>query len=324
MMTPYEAITASPPNVWLTSFYGFDPAHWGYLGFTTKGQRDHFIRNTQPGVMVVIYGHKSKAPELQQGQVIGIQQVSHRVNSAQAFMDPAVWTAKEADTDTKGKWDLGVKAMRAWKVVPESYRLIDDFADESYSIDRAQFIGSQGSRLTPSEAAKILDLTVVETSVFGERAIDAAVPVNAGTLLRPSKPGPVSQSGYMVKEAEGPKENYILQLNGDVDAFLGRPAFGQKIVKVGMSVSPSSRLDAFNAALPACAFKWSILRSNSIDGRAPYASSKLGLRGEEGMKEIMAIEGEWLGGEFYLATQEAIDAAWAAGIKKVEDYSIVY
>ncbi|MDB6455162.1 hypothetical protein [Falsirhodobacter sp. 20TX0035] len=324
MMTPYEAITADPPNVWLTSFYGFNPAQWGYLGFSTKGQRDHFIKNTQPGVLVVIYGHKSKAPANQQGQVIGIQQVSHRVNSAQAFMDPAVWAAKEADAVTKGKWDLGVKATRAWKVVPESYELIDNFANESYSTDAAQFIGSQGKRLTPAEAIKILDLTLIETSVFGERSIDAAVPVNGEELLRSSKPGPVSQTGYTVKEAEGPKENYILQLNGDLDAFLGRPALGRKVVKVGMSVSPSTRMDAFNAALPACAFKWSIHRSNSLDGRAPYASSKLGLRGEEGMKQVMAAKAEWLGGEFYLASQDVIDAAWAAGIKRVEDFSIVY
>lgn len=324
MISPYEAITADPPNVWLTSFYGFNPAQWGYLGFSTKGQRDHFLKNTQPGVLVVIYGHKSKAPGAQQGQVIGIQQVSHRVNSAQAFMDPAVWAAKEADAETRGKWDLGVKATRAWKVVPESYQFIDDFANESYTTDRAQFIGSQGVRLTPTEARKILDLTLIETSVFGGGTIDAAVPVKAVALLRPSKAGPVSQTGYMVKEAEGPKENYILQLDGDADVFLGRSVAGRKIVKVGMSVSPSTRMDAFNAALPACAFSWSLLRSNSLDGRAPYPSSKLGLRGEEGMKVVMAARGEWLGGEFYLASQEVIDAAWAAGIKKVEVFSAVY
>lgn len=323
-MTPYEAIIADPPNVWLTSFYGFNPAQWGYLGFSTKGQRDHFIKNTQPGTMVVIYGHKSKAPEGQRGQVIGIQQVSHRVNSAQAFMDPAIWAAKEADEVTKGKWELGVKAIRAWKVVPESYLTIDDFANESYTASRAQFIGSQGVRLTPAEARKIFDLTLIETSVFGECNIDIAVPVKGEILLRASKPGPVSQTSYMVKEAEGPKENYILQLNGDLNAFLGRPAEGRKVVKVGMSVSPSSRMETFNAALPACAFSWSILRSNLLDGRAPYASSQLGLRGEEGMKQVMASRAEWLGGEFYLASQDVIDAAWAAGIKKIEGFSIAY
>lgn len=323
-MTAYEAITADPTNVWLTSFYGFNPAQWGYLGFSTKGQRDHFIKNTQPGAVVVIYGHKSKAPEGQRGQVIGIQQVSHRVNSAQAFMDPAVWTAKEANEETKGKWDLGVKATRAWKVTPESYQLIDDFADESYTAGRAQFIGSQGVRLTRAEARKIFDLTLIETSVFGEIGIDTAVPIKGDILLRPSKPGPVSQTGYMVREAEGPKENYILQLSGNIDDFLGRPALGRKVVKIGMSVSPSARMEAFNAALPACAFRWSLLRSNALDGRPAYASSNLGLRGEEGMKQVMAAKGEWLGGEFYLASQDVIDAAWAAGIKKIEEFSSAY
>lgn len=324
MMTPYEAITSDPPNVWLTSFYGFSPARWGYLGFTTKGQRDHFIKSTQPGALVVIYGHKSKAPEEQRGQVIGIQQMSRRVNTARNFMDPAVWAAKEADTETKGKWEWGIKAVRAWKVAPESYQWIDDFADESYTIGRAQLIGSQGVRLTSSEARKIFDLVLVETSVFGERSVNAAAPAKGDVLLRPSKPGPVSQNSYMVQEAEGPKENYILQLCGDTNAFLGRSAGGRKIVKVGMSVSPISRMDAFNAALPSGAFSWSVLHSNTLDGRSPYPSSRLGLVGEDAMKAIMAAQGEWLGGEFYLASEETIGAAWAAGIKKVQEFSIAY
>ena len=78
MMTPAEAIAADPPNVWLTNFYGFDADKWGFLGFSSTGQRDHFVRETKPGCLVVIYGHKSKASEAQRGQVIGIQQVSPR------------------------------------------------------------------------------------------------------------------------------------------------------------------------------------------------------------------------------------------------------
>ena len=177
MMSPDEAIHAEPPNVWLTAFYGFTPERWGFLGFSSTGQRDHFVRETQPGALVVIYGHKARASDAQRGQVIGIQQVSHRVNYAKAFMDPVEWAAKEADAESRGKWDLAVKAIRAWRVAPESYVPIDTFADESYSIDRAQHIGAQGVRLTTREAARLLDLTLVETSVFGEIAVDAASPV---------------------------------------------------------------------------------------------------------------------------------------------------
>lgn len=31
IMAPIDAIMREPPNVWLTSFYGFDPGNWGFL-----------------------------------------------------------------------------------------------------------------------------------------------------------------------------------------------------------------------------------------------------------------------------------------------------
>lgn len=208
-------------------------------------------------------------------------------------------------------------------MAPESYQLIDDFADESYSLKLAQHIGSQGVRLTRSEADKLLNMTLVETSVFGEIAIDAASPVKGHDLLQPSKPGPVSQQGYYTREAEGPKQNYVLRLEGDVDAFLGFPADGQSIVKVGMSVSPPTRRDAFNATLPAGTYKWTILRSNEMDSRSPYDNSKLGLVGEGRMKTILSKEGSSLGGEFFLASVDVIDRAWVEGQKAVQEFQRV-
>jgi hypothetical protein len=323
MMTPYEAITADPPNVWLTTFFGFEPEKWGFLGFANEGQRKSFLRETKPGALVVIYGHKSKAAKDQKGQVIGVQQLSHRVNFAKVFMDPAEWVAKEADPETRGKWDIAVKATRAWKVAPESYQLVDDFADESYSLKLAQHIGSQGVRLTPNEAKKLLDMTLVETSVFGEIAIDAASPVLGRDLLQPSKPGPVSQKGFFTREAEGPKQNYILRLEGNTDGFLGYPANGHSIVKIGMSVSPATRLDAFNAALPAGAYAWILIRSNTMDNRPAYENSKLGLEGEKRMREVLSKEGVSLGGEFFLASDDAIERAWAEGQKAVRELASV-
>ncbi|MDT8858444.1 hypothetical protein RNZ50_26155 [Paracoccaceae bacterium Fryx2] len=315
MMTPAEAIVASPPNVWLTSFYGFNPSSWGFLGFSNKGQRDHFVRETKPGALVVIYGHKSKAPKEQRGQIIGIQQVSHRVNFAKAFMDPVAWATKEADAETMGKWDLAVKATRAWHVAPESYALIDHFADETYTSGRAQVIGSLGMRLTAKESQKLFDLILVETSVFGEIEVDAASPVQGSILLQPSKPGPVSQNGYFTRESEGPKQLYILKLNGDRRVFLGKPTNGQSIIKVGFSVSPLSRRDGLNAALPAGLFSWTALHSNDLEGEGPYPSSKHALAGESEMKRLLVEHGDSLGGEFFLASPSAIQTAWDSARK---------
>ena len=99
-------ITADPPNVWLTSFYGFSTETWGFFGFSNDGQRKHFVRETQPGALVVVYGHKTRAPVAQRGKVIGIQQVSHRVNHAKVFMDPSEWVRKLGDPERADKWNL--------------------------------------------------------------------------------------------------------------------------------------------------------------------------------------------------------------------------
>lgn len=303
-------IAADPPNVWLTSFYGFSPETWGFLGFSNDGQRGRFIRETRPGALVVIYGHKTRAPTNQQGMVIGVQQVTHRVNHAEAFMSPSEWSRKAADPERADKWNLAVKATRAWRVAEEAYLSIEDFAPETYSTARAQAIGSQGMRLTGAEARRLLDLTLIETSVFGEIPVTAAVPAPGTEIFTPSRPGPVSQSGYFCKEAEGPKSLYVLRLHGDEAAYLGRPVEGRWIIKVGMSGSPSSRCSAFNASLPAGAFKWELLRANQSMGLPLFPRSAEAIRAETQMKAFLHQNETSLGGEFFLVRPEAVAAAW--------------
>ena len=305
-------VMAEPPNVWLTSFYGFSPETWGYLGFSNDGQRKHFIRETQPGALVVIYGTRTRAPTAQRGMVIGIQQVSHRVNHAEAFMDPSAWARKHADPDQREKWNLAVKATRAWRVVEESYMPIEEFAPETYTTARAQFIGSQGVRLTSAEARRLLDFTLIEASVFGEMPITAAAPASGAELLSPSRPGPVSQSGYFCKEAEGPKSLYVLRLRGDESAYLGYPANGRAIVKVGMSGSPSSPCQALNSSFPIGTFGWEVLRTNKIFGLPLFPKSSDAISAETRIKAYLHQYEQSLGGEFFLAKLSSVHAAWEA------------
>lgn len=303
-------IAADPPNVWLTSFYGFSPETWGFLGFSTDGQRKHFVRETRPGALVVIYGHKTLAPENQRGMVIGVQQVSHRVNHAQVFMSPSEWARKSVDPDRSAKWNLAVKATRAWRIAEESYLPIEELAPETYSTARAQAIGSQGMRLSGAEARRLLGLMLIETTVFGEIPVTAAVPALGAEVFTPSRPGPVSQSGYFCKEAEGPKSLYVLRLCGDESAFLGRPVEGRWIIKVGMSGSPSSRCQAFNGSLPAGAFKWELLTTNQVMGLPLFPKSAEAIRAETQMKAFLHQNEKSLGGEFFLVRPEAVSAAW--------------
>ena len=320
-MDPLDAIHRDPPNVWLTSFYGFDPASWGYLGFSTSAQRSGFIGRSEPGVLVVVYGTGTAAPD-ELGKVIGVLQCNHRVNNAKAFMSPVAWAAKEQSAEYAGKWDLGVKAIRAWRVAPESRPPIAEFANETYTPGRGQVIGSQGMPLTAAEARKLLDLDLQEVSVFGEIPVIEAAFGKGPDVLSPSKPGPVSQKPFMVREAEGPKSLYILVLDGNTTAFLGRDADKQKIVKVGVSKTPIGRCDDYNRAMPRGAFSWRVLRSNDQAGAEPFPNSRAAIEGETEMKRVLiAHGGQSLSGEFFLADDRAIEMAWDSGMNKATEWA---
>ena len=321
LMFPMEAMKSDPPNVWLTSFYGFQPDEWGFVGFADPGRRNRFLEGTKPGVLVVIYA-AGKAAKDELGKVIGLLQCSHQTGPAQSFMSPAKWQLKDKDPVTKVKWNYGVKAVRAWRVTPETRMAVRDFAPKATESEAWEHIGAVGVSLNRQEALNILRLGLQEVGVYGEVPIIASVSGTAKQILAPSRAGPVSQAPYIVTEAEGPKHVYILQLLGDTDAFLGAPADGCIIVKAGFSWSPETRRDDHNRALPQCAFRWEVLHSGPLSGLSPYPSSDHAKAGERAMQNVLVREPgcRSLGGEFFLASREAIEIAWTVGNKAAKEF----
>ncbi len=320
-MFPMAAIKSKPPNVWLTSFYGFRPEEWGFLGFSDPKMLTSFLNRSEPGVLVVVYGGP-KAKQVERGRIIGIQQCSHRTGIARQFMSPAAWAQKEKDSDSGGKWDHAVKATRAWRVTPETQMDVARFALDTYSPGRGQAIGSWGMQLSSSEALNILKLDLQECSVYGENRISESVPGTAKQVLAPSKAGPVSQKPFLTQESEGPKHLYILFLKGDADAFLGEAAEGKLIVKAGFSKSPRNRRDDHNRALPQCAFRWEILYCGVSAGYEAYPTSDHAKAGERAMQEVLCTPGgRSLGREFFLADRELLVAAWEKGNLAARDHN---
>lgn len=323
MMPPLEAITSSPPNVWLTSFYGFDPGEWGLLPFTNESYRTTFLKRTKPGVLIVVYGASGCKNTRMRRNIIGIQQCSHQVGHAQKFMSPSAWENKRREGN-EDKWNYGVKAVRAWRVAPESYMPVDDFAPDAAETGAWLSIGALGMLLTLREASNILNLELQECDVYGETPIIGSVSTPATELFTPSKAGPVSQSSYAVREAEGPKHLYILKLHGDANAFLGRDVQEQIVIKAGFSKNPQSRCADFNRAFPQCAFRWEVLYSGAESGYDPHPSSNHAKAGERAMQTVLcdSLEGRSLGGEFFLATPELIANAWHEGNEVAAAYSL--
>lgn len=321
LMSPMEAIYSDPPNVWLTSFYGFGPEEWGFLGFTDEKRRQSFIAGSKPGVLVVVYG-AGRAKKSDLYQIVGLQQCSHQLGYARQFMAPTAWASKQRDPEQADKWNYAVKATRAWRVTPESRMYVRDFAPKATETDAWQHIGARGVPLSRQEALNILKLDLQEVDVYGENPIVGSSPGSAREILAPSKAGPVSQSAFVTRESEGPKHLYVLKLQGDTDAFLGEFTSGKIVVKAGFSRSPQTRCDDHNRALPKCAFRWEVLYSGITSGLDPHPSSNHAKAGERAMQQILCRSpaGRSLGGEFFLADPDLVDEAWTEGNSKAGAY----
>lgn len=321
LMFPMEAIKSDPPNVWLTSFYGFRPEAWGFLGFADDTRRRGFLKETKPGVLVVIYG-AGQASKDELGKVIGIQQCSHQIGHAKEFLAPVEWEIKSKDPERRDRWNYAVRATRAWRVTPESRMSIYDFAPQAASSGAWQHIGSRGVRLSREEANNILKLDLQEVEVYGGNPIYESLPGTAKEILAPSKAGPVSQKSFTTRESEGPKHLYILRLRGDTDAFLGKPSNGHVVIKAGFSKSPQTRCDDHNRALPQCAFRWEIMHSGLMQNLEAYPSSDHAKAGERAMQEVLCQEphSRSLGGEFFLSAPTAVKEAWEKGNQIAKEF----
>lgn len=315
LLNPLAALKSRQPKVLLTSYFGFTPWDWPCLTFTDQGRRDAIVAESYPGFLAVIYGSASAdTHEEERGKLMGIYQCSHRTGPTDQMLSPAGLRRKRRVAPNPSSWAYAIEAIRAWSIPADSAPFVAEFAPKTYDPSHGTAISRYGRWLTPEEARGILKLDLVpEPTLWGWEAVESKL-APATEALKPSRPGPVSQNAFMVRESEGPKHLYVLQLHGNADHFLGKSCADHMIIKVGFSKSPSTRRDAHNSALPKGAFEWSVLKSTLLEGREPFATSQAAKAGEQKMIRQLVDTAEPLGGEFFLASAEAISDAWDKGI----------
>jgi hypothetical protein len=72
--------------------------------------------------------------------------------------------------------------------------------------------------------------------------------------------------------------------------------------------------------MPRGAFHWQVDRTTTSCGHARYPNHTVAVKGEAAMKRHLAAHAEWLGGEFYLATEEDIEFAWELGCQAAQEH----
>jgi hypothetical protein len=314
--------------VWLTSFWGFSPAEWGCIGFADEGKRSRYLKLSTPGTLMAIYVTKGKGSENMRGKVVGILEVSHETGHAKDFIAGHRWAEKENDPGSRGKWLYAVKATRAWRIIPEDWKRVDDLFPSTYASVHPEFIGANGVQILPDEAERLLQLDVHEAPVYGQSRLIDPIIRTLDTALSPSRGVAAAVNPYWVGETDGPKHLYILELKGDIAVYLGRPVEavdGKSIIKVGFSKSPLGRRDQIQSAYPKGQFEWTVLRPATIPEQPPYSNASVAIVGEDAMKKRLVDEkAEILGGEFFLADDWLVHSTWNAGNYAAQQAQLAY
>lgn len=294
---------------WITSFWGWSPETWGTVSFTNEARRDTVAAQSPDPFIVVIYVTKGTREDDSNlgGMVVGYYVVSHVKGHRNDFTDPWHYTREPT------RWQYGLKALRAFSFLPE-YRLPIDVLDPTM-VSRARSVAAFAAPLTEDQIEQLRRVPYVEVPVYGGGGAeigDIVVPPAKGKMVRA---GPVNRSGHWVpgEPIDTPKELYALRLNGELSAYLKTPVAAREVYKIGLSMSPATRLEAFQKAMPEGKFEWELLRSTRKDREPPYPRFEAAEVGERAMKKALASAGEWLGGEFYAATPASFEAAWQAG-----------
>jgi hypothetical protein len=299
-------------SVLFTSFYGWTPETWGTIGWTGDrglARRNNLMKELTDPFITAVYVTSNSTygdPDLK-GRIAGFFLVTHETGDRQQFTHPTThgrWPEK---------WQHSLRASRAFSYLPE-YRLKVYDLDPTM-LDRARHIAAMGEVLTAPKQIKLLRETPwVEVDVYTpttHTAVDAVSLPGAGLV----KAGPHNSGGYVVAESTNHAawQLYVLQMQGDTNAYLGDDANGCSIYKIGLSVSPDMRRQAFEKAMPRGAFRWKVHNSTKKATLECFTSFAAAMNGEDAMKKHLASCAQWLGGEFYLASEAQINEAWQLG-----------
>ena len=312
-----ELIEADPPKVWIKGYWDWTPETWGGVGFTGKNDRDRLLSEIgEDGGLVVIYGTQTGETNFRKrGKVLGVYAVTSESGSISNYVEQRRLSKARAGDQNSQKWEHAVRAVRAWGVPIELAPGIDELADTTYSPSNGQDIAARGRRLTRDEARKLLDYELEEQDVYGAAQVGLNNPgAFRDRLTEPSRGGAVTHSGFFVEPMNAPRHAYMLALSGDASAFLAgvrKVADGERIVKVGISRHPLKRCNDINRNYPLSAYRWDVIHS-TFDERFSPMAPQLALNLETRIKAQLDQSAQSLGGEFFLVSQDAMDAAWQA------------
>lgn len=298
------------PRFWLTAFWGFEPEHEGYYGFTLEGGRSRFLREYQDGDLVLIYGADvANTAKLDRKQLLGILKVQPTpIWDIDKISDFGLSEKKQLGKEDS--WRYAVPVRRAWRI---DQRIgVKHLIPDTYDGSNGQALASFGQVITSEESKRILQLRVTEVNVFGEPPLaDTSTRKVTFETAYNAKSGPAPSYGQRTSNyVDGEAFAYVMELTGDLSAFLGKPFYevrGKRLIKIGFSNDPARRLAELNCGFPSSAsIRWTE-RTRS----QPYADGASAFDVEQSLHEEFGKVAARQGNEIYLCDERFIDSTFA-------------
>lgn len=239
-----------PPRIWVTGMWGYSPDVHGYVGFTNPGPRDRYLRECQPGDLMMIIGQNGETADPRDvGRLLGLVELEPRAVQERECMSDEAY-AEKLRVFGADRWRNALPVKKAWKITREV--IASQIATTTCSARNARAIGASCLLLTDEEVDRVLDLPSTPWRVWGQP--DWAGDVgNAETHLKTAiSRGPRPSFGKFEQNREdGETTLYAMRLIGPVaQAMPSRPWVGQALVKVGRSNDVKRRCEELNCGFP--------------------------------------------------------------------------
>lgn len=245
------AMPSEKPRIWVTGMWGYSPEVHGYVGFTNPGPRDRYIRECQPGDLMMIIGQNGATADPRDvGRLLGLVELEPRPVEETECMSAEAY-AEKVRVFGPDRWRHAMPVLKAWKITREI--VASQIATTTCAARNARAIGASCLLLTDEEVNRIFDLPAVpwrvwgqpdwasEAETFPERRVKTAV-------SRGPKPsfGEITQT-----RKDGETWLYAMRLKGQVPkVWSGRALHGAAVIKVGRSNDVKRRCEEMNCGFP--------------------------------------------------------------------------
>lgn len=173
------------------------------------------------------------------------------------------------DPASIGKWLYAVQATRAWRVVQEDWKRVEQLLPAAYASAHSEYIGSSGVQVGMAEAELLLQLDVYEVTVYGrENRVNGTIHSLESASV-PSRAIPPRANHIGLAKPMVPSTSTSWNSAG---VHLPKLMAGPSLRLASSEAHPAWR-DQIQSAYPDGQFKWMTNYPHPVPDAAPYETA---------------------------------------------------